>query len=494
MSTQDLTSKMVKGATWMIVARLSDRGMAIISTLVLARLLAPGDFGLVSLAVAILAGLELLGAFSFDIALIQNQKADRSHYDTVWSIQVMFAAFFAASMLALSYPAAGFFNEHRLTTVMQWLAVGVFASGLANVGVVAFRKELDMAKEFKLLFAKRLVLFCVTVFLAFLWRDYWALVAGTVTGMIAGVLISYWMHPYRPRWSLERWRELFSFSRWLFLNNTLGFLYNKAADFIVAKSIDTSSLGYYNLANEISNMPSSELIMPVNRAVFPGYSRMSTEGGALRRGYLNVLSMITLVATPAAVGLGCVAMPMVRLLLGVKWLSIGPLIPVLAIHGLLAAIVTCSQYVLLAAGKPRDVTMLLTARVCLAVPLLAVGVVQWGIMGAAWGLLGSSILLLPVNHYLLSTVLAVKIRDMVAACWRPTVGACCMLGVLEWAKAAIEFGPGNKDQITMLVLLITVGAVVYVATVLGLWWLSKRPDGAEAFLVKRIGARVRAIR
>jgi lipopolysaccharide exporter len=489
---QDLTNKMVKGATWMIGARLVDRGLGIISTLVLARLLAPGDFGLVSLAVAILAGLELLGAFSFDIALIQNQKADRPHYDTVWSMQLMFQAFFAVCLLALAYPAAQFFNEPRLTSVMQWLSVGVFCSGLANVGVVAFRKELDMAKEFKLLFAKRLVLFCVTVVLAVLWRDYWALVAGTVTGMIAGVLISYRMHPYRPRWSLEKWRELFGFSRWLFLNNTLGFLHNKAADFIVAKSIDTSSLGYYNLANEISNMPSSELVMPVNRAVFPGYSKMSGEGGALRRGYLNVLSMITLVATPAAVGLGCVAMPMVRVLLGAKWLSIGPLIPVLALHGLLAAIVACSNYVLVAAGRPRDLTVLLTGRVCLTVPLLAIGVAHWAIMGAAWGLLVSSVLLLPLNHYFLATVLGVKVQDMIKACWRPALGALCMVGVLEWIKAAIEFGSGLPEQTTLLVLLTTVGAVVYAGTVMGLWWLSKRPDGAETFLVRQIGARLRA--
>lgn len=491
---QDLTRKMVRGAAWMVFARLLDRGIALVSTLILARLLVPGDFGLVSLAVAILAGLELLGAFSFDMALIQNQNADRQHYDTVWTMQLLFAAFFAAGLLMLAYPAAAFFAEPRLAAVMQWLSLGTLINGFTNVGVVAFRKELDMAKEFKLLFAKRLVLFSVTVTLAFLWRNYWALVAGTVTGMIAGVLISYRMHPYRPRWCLVKWRELYSFSRWLFLNNTLGFLYNKAADFIVAKSIDTTHLGYYNLAYEISNMPSSELVMPINRAVFPGYSKMSTDAGALRQGYLNVIAMIVLFATPASVGLGCVALPMVLAVLGVKWLSIVPLIPVLALHGLLTAIMGCGHYALLAAGRPRDVTLLLAARACIAVPLLAYSAIHWGVLGAAWALLLSSVLLLPLNHYFLSVTLKVRVADMLRTHWRPILGAAAMVGVLAWTQASVDLGPGTLQQIETLLLLVPLGAVVYSVTVLGLWWLSNRPDGAERFLVKRIAQRFQPAR
>lgn len=485
----DLTRKMVKGAAWMVLARIFDRSIALVSTLILARLLVPGDFGLVSLAVAILAGLELLGAFSFDMALIQNQHADRSHYDTVWTMQLLFAAFFAVALLVLAYPAARFFDEPRLAAVMQWLSFGTLIGGLSNVGVVAFRKELDMAKEFTLLFAKRVVLFSVTVTLAFLWRDYWALVAGTVTGMIAGVLISYRMHPYRPRLCLEKWRELYGFSRWLFLNNTLGFLYTKAADLIVAKSIDTTSLGYYSLAYEISNMPSSELVMPINRAVFPGYSKMSSDVASLRQGYLNVISMVVLFAVPASVGLGCIALPMVTVLLGTKWLSIVPLIPVLAIFGMLTAVMGCGHYALLAAGRPRDVTVLLATRAGIAVPMLALSVVKWGILGAAWALLLSSVLLLPLNHYFLWATLRVQTKDLLRTHWRPTIATIVMAVVLYWVQLAYSFGTDFFGQVQALVLLVAIGGVTYGGTVLGLWVLAKRPNGAERFLLDRIAQR-----
>jgi PST family polysaccharide transporter len=488
---QDLMRRMAKGAAWMVFARMLDRGIGLISTIILARLLAPADFGLVSLAAAILAGLELLGAFSFDMALIQKQSADRRHYDTVWTITLLFAVFLGALMVLLAYPAARFFNDARLAGVMQLLAIGAVAGGFSNVGVVAFRKELQFDREFKFLLAKRLISFAVTVTLAFQWRDYRALVAGTVTGMVVGVAVSYWMHPYRPRFSLAAWRELFNFSRWLFASNALGFLYTKAADFIVAKSIDTTSLGYYSLAYEISNMPSSELVMPINRAVFPGYSKMSSDPSALRQGYLNVMSMIVLLTVPASVGLGCVVVPLVNVFLGPKWLSVVPLIPVLAIHGLLMAIVGCGNYALLAAGKPREVTVLLCARACIAVPLLTLSALQWGVEGAAWALLLTSVLLLPMNYLQLSAALKVKVADLARVFWRPVAGAAAMVGILVWVQVTVDFESGVFNQTKALLLLVASGAVTYCATVFALWRLANRPDGAERFLSEQMARRLR---
>src|SRR5258705_12514251 len=116
---RDVTRRMFTGAAWMVLARVLDRSVGFVSTIILARLLVPADFGLVSLAAAILAGLELLGAFSFDMALIQKQSADRRHYDTVWTITLLFAAFFGALMVLLAHPAARFFNDARLAGVMQ---------------------------------------------------------------------------------------------------------------------------------------------------------------------------------------------------------------------------------------------------------------------------------------------------------------------------------------------------------------------------------------
>src|SRR5688572_26128481 len=114
----------------MVAARLGDRLIGLVSTIVLARLLVPADFGLVMMAIVIIGALQLLGAFSFDLALIQNHRAGRQHYDTVWTINLLFAVAFGFLVVLLAVPAARFYNEPRLEAVMYVLAVATALQGL----------------------------------------------------------------------------------------------------------------------------------------------------------------------------------------------------------------------------------------------------------------------------------------------------------------------------------------------------------------------------
>src|SRR6185295_6818632 len=109
---------------------------------------------------------------------------------------------YALILALLARPAAQFYAEPRLVAVMEWLALGTLIGGFTNVGVVSFRKEMQFHKEFTYLLSKRLATFIVTVGLALLWGDYWALVAGTLTGIVVAVTLSYLLQSYRPRFSL----------------------------------------------------------------------------------------------------------------------------------------------------------------------------------------------------------------------------------------------------------------------------------------------------
>jgi O-antigen/teichoic acid export membrane protein len=215
---------MAHGAFWMVLFKLLERSIGLVSTVILVRLLLPADFGLVAMATSIIAVLELLGALNFDAALIQNPNAERRHYDTAFTFNVLFGSVCALLLLLLAWPAAGFYNEPRLTPVIAWLALSTWIGGFENIGVVAFRKNMRFDQEFKFLLAKKLIAFAVTVSLAFALRSYWALVVGMVTSRACGVVISYFSQAYRPRLTLSARHELLHFSRWLLLNNILFFL------------------------------------------------------------------------------------------------------------------------------------------------------------------------------------------------------------------------------------------------------------------------------
>ncbi|MDQ3445451.1 MAG: oligosaccharide flippase family protein, partial [Pseudomonadota bacterium] len=110
---QSITGGMARGAAWMFAARMTDKVIGLVSTLFLARLLVPEDFGLVAIATAVIAFLALLANFSFEVALIQHPAPTREHYDTVWTINLLFGLGIAIALVALSHPLASFYDEPR---------------------------------------------------------------------------------------------------------------------------------------------------------------------------------------------------------------------------------------------------------------------------------------------------------------------------------------------------------------------------------------------
>jgi len=204
---------MAKGAAWTVFMRMAIRIIGLISTTILARLLVPADFGLVAMATMVWMALEAMGEFSFNVALIQNQAAGRHEYDTVWTMTILRGMVLALLMLALAGPAAAFFKEPRLEAIFHVLALVPVIQGFANVGIVDFQKHLRFDKDFVFMVGVKLSGFAVTVPLAFIWRSYWALVAGIVTAGVARLVLSYVLHPHRPRFTLVRWRRIFAFSK-----------------------------------------------------------------------------------------------------------------------------------------------------------------------------------------------------------------------------------------------------------------------------------------
>jgi len=481
----DINKKMAKGAAWMVLFKFVERGIGLASTVVLARLLTPADFGLVAMAMSLIAMLELLGAFSFDWSLIQREEAKSDHFNTAWTFTVLFAMSCAAVLVASSGFAADFYQEPRLREVMCVLAVGTLIQGFENIGVVSFRRELQFNREFKFLLAKKLAAVAVTIPLAFATRSYWALVAGVVFGKAVSVTFSYVIHSYRPRFSLAAFGDLFHFSKWLLINNVISFLNNRSADFVIGKLAGAPALGLYSIAYEISNLPTTELVAPINRAAFPGYSRLANDLVKLRESFMGVIGMIAMMAMPAAAGIAMVADLLVPVMLGDKWLAVVPVIQVLAFYGAIMSLQSNIVYVYVAIGKPRLVTLIGGIQVVILLVSLFSLIPKYGVMGAAWAFLLTAIVLIPVNQWVVAAKLELSVRAYLLGFWRPMMATLAMVIVVMALRDQISSPLEFEQQVGALLLLSLVGAGVYVSLLLGLWRLSSCPDGPERFCVTR---------
>ena len=486
----DLQRRMAAGAAWMILFRLTERSIGFISTLILARLLVPDDFGLVAMATSILAALELLGAFSFDMALIQNQAATRKHYDTAWTFEVLFGVIKCALLLALSVPAAAFYGEPRITAVMQVLALCTLLQGFDNIGVVAFQKDLELHKEFRFGLYRKLAGFVVTIALAIALQSYWALLGGMLTLRVTSLALSYGLHPYRPRFSLGAASELFNFSKWLLLNNILIFANNRGADFVIGRLSGARALGIYSVAYEIANLPTTELVWPISRAVFPGYSRLAGNPAELAQTFLQVIGLVALLTVPAGALIGLVAEPFVLLLLGPKWLDAVPLIQVLAMFGIVRSLHGPTGSIYVALGKPIVVAALQSVQLALALSLMVVLVPRLGAVGAAWAILAGAATAMVVNYVLVKRELKLPVVQLLGALVRPLVAATAMAAFVLAISPLVDGGTGPVAAGLRLLVLSAFGLAVYVSCIAVLWFVSGRADGPETRTLAFLRARL----
>ena len=482
---------MAKGAAWMVAFRLIDRALGVVSMVVLARLLVPEDFGIVAMAMSVVGLIELLGAFGFDNALIQRRTLERRHYDTAFTLNVLLGLASAILVAVASVPAASFSHEQALVPVMLVLAVSSLIQGFENSGTADFRRELKFDREFLFLGSKRLIAFLVTMAAAVALRSYWALVIGMVIGRVAAVALSYWFHPYRPRFCLSATRELLSFSGWLLATSILTFLRVRFAHFVIGRIGDARTVGLYTMGFEIAVLPTTELLAPINRAIFPAFAKVAHDFTSLKRAYLDMVGASTLFAVPAAFGLAAIAEPLVLTVLSEKWAQAVPLIQVLAFLGAAEAMINCASPAYMALGKPHIATILFGSRLAVTIPALIYAGVNYGIMGIAWVDMLSVVAAVPINMAIVARVVGIYPMETLRRAWRPLAGSVAMFFIVRaYIDCAADLGLA-RDGLPMLISAIALGGACYVAVVALLWIASGRVEGTESGLLRVVQSKLR---
>jgi len=471
-------SALLGGVAWMLGFRVFDRIAGTISILVLARLLRPEHFGIVALASSVVAFVELLAALGLDTVLIQKRELERGHYDTAWTIQLAVATLCATLLALAAIPAAGFFHEPRLEGIVYLLAVSMFCEGWQNVRVVDFRREMRFDREFIFMAGKRTVAVVVTVAAAFTLRNQWALAIGIVSSRLFGVLLSYALRPYRPRFSLAHRGEFVGKSTWLLLGNLVMFARNRSSDVVLGRISGPATVGAYNLAGDLANMVGQELIAPINRVALPDFSQQGTKAEVGRRFDL-LTGQVAVFIAPLGAGMAACAGVLVPVLFGPQWLAAVGVLQWLAWAALVAALGSNIGVVFLSLGHYRANAAIHAVGALTLVPLLIAGAVMMGAVGAAAAVLVGNLVTVAVA--LLYSVTAFEYGPLrfLGRIWRPVLAAIAMHGLVVAAGGPSAGWAADTPDALRLVTMVAVGAVSYPLLLLGLWALCGFPDDAE---------------
>lgn len=452
------------------------RGIGVVSTFLLVRLLSPGDFGLNAIAMSIFGFVDLLSRFGFDTVLIQKQDADADHYDTAWSLNVCFGLLACLLILISSSFVAGFYGDPRLKNILFCVSILFLMNGLLNIGVVDFRKNLTFDKEFIFQIMPKIISFVVTICIAFIYRNYWALVVGTLVWKGLILLMSYILSSYRPKLRFTAWRDLFDFSKWIFIGNFFNFLNTKTPELFIGRMISPVATGYMSVAIQISDFATSELISNVNRAAYPGYSKVSHDLDRLSSLYKGVMKNILFWAFPAGIGLTSIASLLVPLVLGAQWVDVIPLIEYLSIASMIFSLNSNNAYIFLAVAKPRTSVIISIIRVIIFIPLLLFLLSSCGILGAAYATLIASLVTLFIYNYTIIIELKIELSEILKIHLRPLLSSIIMAIGIYFLRTNTCFKLSNFYA---LLLCVFVGTILYSCATLFLWWCGGKKDGPE---------------
>lgn len=471
------------GALLYLGMRWFDRLLGLVSTVVLARLLTPDDFGVIALATTAIGLASVLLDMGINIALVQKSSLSKGDIDTAWTLRLIQEGTLAL-LIALSAPlVARYFDEDRLASVLVFLAIAQGVQALQGMGPILLQKEMRFAREVAFFMGRRLITFLITLTLAVWLHNYWALVIGTLSGSLVGVILSYAVYPLMPSLSLQSWRVFMGSSIWLMLRSLSGYSSEQIDKLLIGKRDGVNVLGAYSIADQIAQMPSSELIAPMARALLPAYSKIKDDVAALRAMFLRALGVQATIAIPAGIGLALVSHEAADVILGPTWLSAAPFISVLACVYSLYALSNSSSYLLLATGRFRAVGLIQI------VPLIGLVLIAFVVMPHISGLdIARARLLVSIAPVMLYMWLAINGlgrgtgREVALTLMRPITGVLLMAGALQWLDAALP----PLQSMAMLAIKVVCGVFVYAFSVAGLWVLQRRPAGAEQWLLDMV--------
>jgi len=440
---------------------------------VLARILAPADFGILGLALLTTRIARIFTETGFDDALVQRQGDIKPYLNAAWTVHVirgliLFGFMFVGApyLVQLLNNPSDPLDQTTTTLVLRVISISFLLSGFSNIGVVHFRKDMQFNKYFLRQICGVLVDVTVAIVLLIIIRNVWALVLGKMAGELVQFVLSYSMHPFRPRFRFDgsRLRELWAYGRWGLGIAVIGFLITEGDDFLVLKILGPTMMGLYLMAHKLGWLPITEVASSMSFVTFPAYAKVQDDIPRLREAYLKVLKFTAFLSFPLAVMLITLGGEFTVLFMKAKWQPMVPALQLLAAMAIFSSLATCTGPLFRAVGRPKIVTYLAFGKLIFLAVLIYPFITYWGITGAAAAVLFSTLLTQPFVYRQVVKHLGSRYRDILRELLSPSAGILVMAGSIT----SLKYIWGEEIGIGTFFLCAGTGIIGYIICVFGL--------------------------
>ena len=457
---KSLKKKTISGLLWSFGDMLGNQGVQFIIQIILARLLAPADFGLIGMILVFVALSNSLVDSGFTQALIRDQKANQTDYSTVFYFNLAVSVFIYAALFVTAPLISNFFDQDQLTSIIRVLALGVIVNAFSIIPRAMFTKEVNFKVQAKVNMAASVLSGAVAVVMALTGFGVWSL----VVRMLALNLIQALLLVFSRRWmpslvfSVESFKRLFGFGWKLLVSGLIDTTYNNIYYLIIGKQYTPTALGHYTNASKFSDVATQAMTATIQRVTYPVLSGIQEQHERLKQSFKKIIKLSGFLIFPVMVGVAAVAEPLILLVFGEKWADMIPYFQLLCIAGMLYPIHALNLNILQVKGR-SDLFLYLEI-IKTIVPTVLIFIVfwmDWGITALVATVVLDSHISLFINIYFSGREISYSVKEQIQD--------LLPIYAISLAMGAIVYGIGGFlpfSNLPTLLCQIGIGVVLYI--------------------------------
>jgi len=467
-SSSALTATTIRGTFWTYASYYSGRLAALLSTILLARLLTQQDFGVAGYALVAINFLDVVSDLGIGSAVVYLRD-DPQALDTAFWLCVAAGVVLCGVGWFVAPWVGAFYRDERAIPVMRALALSFPVSALGNIHMSLLVKNLAFGRKFIPNLARALGKGTTSIGLALLGFGAWSLILGQLAGAVLAVIVSWWVVAWRPafRFDVTKVRPLLSYGLRMISTGLLTTFGGNVDYLCVGRFLGASALGVYTLAFRIPELLVLQFCAVVGDVMFPVYTKLRDAPHMLAQGYLTTTRYVTAITLPMALGLVLLAEPLVLTVFGARWAEAVPVLRAIAVYALVISLAYGAGNVYKAQGRPEILTFTTIFQLALLVPALWWVTTTYGSIAAV----GWTMALVTLLEQILQIVVAARLLKVpllsILDAFRPAVIGGAIMVMLAWASLQMLGAAPHPVQLTTGVV---VGVLAYGAA---LWWLQR---------------------
>ena len=435
MTGKSLREKATSGLIWSAFERFGQQGLVFVVQIVLARVLAPEQFGLIAMVTVFLILSGIVVDSGFSRALVQRKVVTDEEISTVFYFNLIISCLMTALLWLLAPLIAKFYNFSELTLILRLLSIRLIIAAFGSVQGSMLSRQLLFKKIFWVSLPSTLIAGIVAIILALYDFGVWALVWQNIIQALL-MSISFWLSSkWRPIlvFDIQCLKDMFPYGSRLAFSSFLDRGFQNIYVLVIGKYFSATELGYFQRAQSFQKLPVENVESIIGRVTFPLFSSIQDDLPRMRRGLTIALQLSTLLVLPGMALLAAISEPLILQLIGEKWLPSAPYLQSLCVVGALYPIHAINVNLLLAVGRSDLMFRIALIKKSL-VALNILVTYQFGVQTMIYGMIVTSIIALGINAHYTKKLINFGLKKQVRAIGRIALLAFSIFGFVWWLE------------------------------------------------------------